>query len=119
MASTHDYIIDKRNENIFIYVNGKFFPRSKAKVSVFDSGFLLGDGVWEGIRLIDNNLVHLDEHLSRLFNGARSISMEIPLSKKDILAGSSPAWSAPALILTLYLPAAEKSCFVLIDPLVG
>ena len=51
MASTHDYIKDIRNENIKIYINGKFYHRSEAKISVFDSGFLLGDGVWEGIRL--------------------------------------------------------------------
>ena len=49
-ASTHDYIKDIRNENIKIYINGKFYHRSEAKISVFDSGFLLGDGVWEGIR---------------------------------------------------------------------
>ena len=51
MVSTHDYIKDIRNDNIKIYINGKFYHRSEAKISVFDSGFLLGDGVWEGIRL--------------------------------------------------------------------
>ena len=56
MASTHDYIKDIRNENIKIYINGKFYHRSEAKISVFDSGFLLGDGVWEGIRL---SLIHI------------------------------------------------------------
>ena len=54
MPSTHDYVDDKRNKNIQIYLNGKFYPRSKANVSVMDSGFLLGDGVWEGIRLYKN-----------------------------------------------------------------
>ena len=51
MASTHDYAIDSRNDNIQIYIDGQFFPRADAKVSVMDSGYLLGDGVWEGIRL--------------------------------------------------------------------
>ena len=51
MPSTHDYIDDKRNNNIQVYINGKFYHRSKANISVMDSGFLLGDGVWEGIRL--------------------------------------------------------------------
>ena len=55
MASTHDYINDKRNEDIYIYINGEFFHRSEAKISVFDSGFLLGDGVWEGLRLHNNS----------------------------------------------------------------
>ena len=51
MASTHDYEFDQRNEDIQIYINGDFYHRDNAKISVFDSGFLLGDGVWEGIRL--------------------------------------------------------------------
>ena len=51
MPSTHDYANDKRNENIQIYLNGKFYSRSEANISVMDNGFLLGDGVWEGIRL--------------------------------------------------------------------
>ena len=62
MASTHDYESDSRNKNIQIYINGEFFHREEAKVSVLDSGFLLGDGVWEGIRLHKGNLLYLDEH---------------------------------------------------------
>ena len=84
MPSTHDYIDDKRNNNIQVYINGKFYHRSKANISVMDSGFLLGDGVWEGIRLYNNALIHLEDHLSRLYHGAKSISMDIPLSKKKI-----------------------------------
>ncbi len=86
MASTHDYINDKRNEDIYIYINGEFFHRSEAKISVFDSGFLLGDGVWEGIRLHNNRLIHLDNHIDRLYDGASSIAMEIHLNKKEIKA---------------------------------
>ena len=68
MASTHDYINDKRNEDIYIYINGEFFHRSEAKISVFDSGFLLGDGVWEGIRLHNNRLIHFNNHIDRLYD---------------------------------------------------
>ena len=85
MASTHDYIKDSRNENILIYINGKYFTRSKASISVFDSGFLLGDGVWEGIRLHNNRLVHLKEHINRLFDGAKTISLEIHMTKDEII----------------------------------
>jgi len=84
MASTHDYVKDNRNENIKIYINGEYFHRSEAKISVFDSGFLLGDGVWEGIRLHNNKLIHLDYHIDRLFDGAKSIAMDINLSKEEI-----------------------------------
>ena len=85
MASTHDYIKDIRNENIKIYINGKFYHRSEAKISVFDSGFLLGDGVWEGIRLHNGTLIHLDNHIDRLFDGAKSIAMKIHLTKTQII----------------------------------
>ena len=85
MASTHDYVKDNRNENIKIYINGEYFHRSEAKISVFDSGFLLGDGVWEGIRLHNNKLIHLDYHIDRLFDGAKSIAMDINLSKEEII----------------------------------
>ena len=81
MPSTHDYLNDKRNENIQVYVNGEFYHRTKANISVMDSGFLLGDGVWEGIRLYKKTLIHIDDHLSRLYHGARSIAMEIPFLK--------------------------------------
>ena len=84
MASTHDYDIDKRNNDIQIYINGEFFHRSEAKISVMDSGYLLGDGVWEGIRLHKGTLIHLDDHLDRLFSGAKSIAMDIGVSQQEI-----------------------------------
>ena len=84
MASTHDYKIDSRNEDIMIYINGQFFHRSEAKVSVMDSGYLLGDGVWEGIRLYKRSLIHLDKHLNRLFSGAKAIAMDIDQTKQQI-----------------------------------
>ena len=65
-------------------MNGKFYHRSKAKVSVLDSGFLLGDGVWEGIRLYKKTLIHLKDHLNRLYQGAESIDLIIPLSKEAL-----------------------------------
>lgn len=82
---THEYEADPRNENIKVYINGEFFLRSQAKISVFDSGFLLGDGVWEGIRLHNGHLVHADEHLDRLFAGAESIAMDIDRTREEIL----------------------------------
>ncbi len=84
MPSTHDYKLDKRNQDIIIYINGDFFHRSNAKISVMDSGFLLGDGVWEGIRLHNGKLFHLDRHLNRLYDGAQAIGMDIGLSKNEM-----------------------------------
>jgi len=83
--SSHSYIKNPKNEDIFININGELFHRSEAKISVFDSGFLLGDGVWEGIRLHQNKLVFIDEHLERLFKSAEGISLNISLSKEEII----------------------------------
>ncbi|MDP6220774.1 MAG: hypothetical protein QGG76_04205, partial [Candidatus Thalassarchaeaceae archaeon] len=73
---THEYENDPRNENVLISINGEMFPRGDAKVSVFDSGFLLGDGVWESFRLHNGTLVFLEDHLDRLFHGADALSMD-------------------------------------------
>jgi len=78
--------LDKRNLKIKIYINGSFYDRDDAKISVFDSGFLLGDGIWEGIRLVNNSWVFLDEHLDRLFEGCKAIDIKINLSKGEIKA---------------------------------
>ena len=83
--SSHSYISNPENENIFININGELFHRSEAKISVFDSGFLLGDGVWEGIRLHQSKLVFIENHLDRLFTSAQGISLEIPYSKQEII----------------------------------
>ena len=83
--SSHSYIPDQKNEDIFININGKLFHRSDAKISVFDSGFLLGDGVWEGIRLHKSKLVFIEEHIDRLFTSAKGISLDIPLSRENII----------------------------------
>ena len=74
---THDYVEDIRNSEILIYINGNFFPRQDASISVFDSGYLLGDGVWEGIRFHKGKFLFLEPHLERLFWGASKIDMDI------------------------------------------
>ena len=74
--------LDKRNEEIKIYINGEFFHRNQAKISVFDSGFLLGDGIWEGIRLVNNSWLFLDEHLDRLYEGCKAIDIRLDEDKK-------------------------------------
>jgi len=82
---THEYEGDPRNESVLISVNGELLPRPEAKVSVFDAGFLLGDGVWESFRLHNGTIVFADEHMDRLFRGAGSISMDIGRTREQIL----------------------------------
>ena len=81
---THSYLEDIRNKNIKIYINGEILHRSDASISVFDSGFLLGDGVWEGIRLLNGKLVFLEEHLKRLFFGAKQLDIDIGYSSEEL-----------------------------------
>lgn len=83
---THNAVDDPRNEQVLIYVNGELFPRHEAKISVFDSGYLVGDGVWEALRLHDGVLVFLDEHLDRLWQGAATIGMDIGMSREALTA---------------------------------
>ncbi len=83
---THDALPDPRNENVLIYVNGELVPRHSATVSVFDSGFLVGDGVWEGIRLQDGVLLFLDAHLKRLYESAAAIALDIGLTRDELVA---------------------------------
>ncbi|MDP6920819.1 MAG: aminotransferase class IV [Candidatus Thalassarchaeum sp.] len=82
---THDYEDDSRNKDILVSVNGDIVLRDEAKVSVFDAGFLLGDGVWESFRLHNGTIVFAEDHLDRLFRGAESISLDIGMSRKEIL----------------------------------
>ena len=83
---THDALDDPRNAEVLIYVNGELVPRDQAKVSVFDSGFMLGDGVWEGLRLHHGRLAFLDEHLDRLLEGAKAIDLDIGMSAAELAA---------------------------------
>lgn len=81
---THDAIEDRRNEDVLIYVNGEFLPRNDAKISVFDSGYLVGDGVWEGIRLHHGKLVFIDKHLDRLWQSAKVVGITLPFSRSEL-----------------------------------
>ena len=85
MPSTHDYIDDKRNNNIQVYINGKFYKRSTANITVMDSGFLLGDGIWTSIRLHNRKLLFLKEHLIRLYEDANAINLKLHISKKKLI----------------------------------
>ncbi|WP_231462861.1 aminotransferase class IV [Sphingomonas sp. URHD0057] len=79
----HD-VSDPRNASILINVNGELKPRAEAVVSVFDSGFMLGDGVWEGLRVHQGRIVFLDRHLDRLFEGAKALAMDVGLSREEV-----------------------------------
>ena len=83
-SGSHDALIDERNRNILIHVDGQLLPRDQAMVSVFDSGFILGDGVWEGLRLHHGVIVFLQEHLDRLFQGAKSLDLDIGVSREEL-----------------------------------
>nr|WP_255783983.1 aminotransferase class IV [Lysobacter chinensis] len=82
--SIHDFHDDPRNAGIRIWINGELKPRAEATVSVFDSGFVLGDGVWEGLRVVDGHPAFLDAHLDRLYEGARAIAMDIGLDRTQL-----------------------------------
>lgn len=82
---THDSAADARNASILISVNGELKPRDEAKVSVFDSGFVLGDGVWEGLRVHKGRIAFLDRHLDRLWEGAKAIAMDIGIGREALV----------------------------------
>ncbi len=82
--STHAYQADSRNADILIDINGKLYPRDEAKVSVFDSGFVLGDGVWEGLRVHNGVIVFLERHLKRLFDGAKTLDFELDITPEQL-----------------------------------
>lgn len=83
---THDYEDDPRNEDVLIYVNGELVHRNEAKVSVFDSGYILGDGVWEGLRVSGGHPAFLEQHLDRLYEGARAIMLDIGMDRAALTA---------------------------------
>ncbi len=82
---THEAVEDSRNENIIIYVNGELLPRKDAKISVFDSGYLVGDGVWEAVRLHKGVLVFLDQHLNRLWQAAATVGINLKITKDELI----------------------------------
>lgn len=84
-VSTHDSAEDPRNAGVFIYVDGKLVPRDQAVVSVYDSGFMMGDGVWEGIRLHGGVFAFLDDHIDRLYEAAYAIDLDIGLTREALI----------------------------------
>ena len=80
----HDYLDDPRNAEILINVNGSLVPRNQAVVSVFDAGFVLGDGVWEGLRVSDGHPAFLEQHLDRLWEGAAAIALDLGLTREEL-----------------------------------
>src|SRR5438045_7941944 len=84
--SAQGYLADPRNDGVLVYVNGAFVPRAEATVSVFDAGFVLGDGVWEGLRLHNGRLLFLEAHLSRLYEGLDAIALPIGLTPAELTA---------------------------------
>jgi branched-chain amino acid aminotransferase len=86
MAGSQDVADDPRNENLLVWVNGTLVPRAKAVVSVFDGGFIAGDGVWEGLRLVRGSWLFLERHLDRLFAGAAELQLDIGLDRAGIVA---------------------------------
>ena len=83
-VTTHQAEEDRRNEDILIYVDGRLVAKEKATISVYDSGFMLGDGVWEGMRLYDGKWAFLDEHIERLFEAAKAIDLEMHLTPDEV-----------------------------------
>ena len=86
MAGSQDFAADPRNATALIYLNGALVPREQAKVSIFDGGFVVGDGIWEGLRLHKGALLFLDRHLDRLYEGAKKIHLDIGLSREALSA---------------------------------
>lgn len=84
MTTTHEADEDARNQDILIYVNGELKPRAEATVSVYDSGFLLGDGMWEGMRLYNGVWAFFDEHMDRFFNSCKAVSLDVGMDKAGI-----------------------------------
>ena len=92
--TTHDAEYDARNETLLIWVNGELIPKDEAKISVYDSGFMLGDGMWEGMRLYDGQWAFFDDHMDRLFQSLNAVSLDAGLTRdeiKDILNQTAAA----------------------------
>ncbi len=83
---THDHADDPRNDEVLVWVNGELLPRDRAVVSVFDSGFVLGDGIWEGLRVRRGHPAFIERHLDRLFEGAAAILLDVGMSREELTA---------------------------------
>ncbi|WP_293906767.1 aminotransferase class IV [Phenylobacterium sp.] len=97
MAGSQDFAVDPRNADLAVYVNGALVPRDEAKVSVFDAGFVLGDGVWEGLRLHNGRLLFLEAHLERLWTGLAQIALDIGLTRAELTAEIERTLAANAM----------------------
>ena len=97
MTGSQDIAEDPRNAEVLVWINGRLFPRAEAKVSVFDGGYIAGDGVWEGLRLHRGCLLFLDAHLDRLFRGARAIDLDIGLERDELVAALHATCAANAM----------------------
>ena len=93
-VTTHHAEEDARNEQLLIYVNGKIVPKAQAMISVYDSGFMMGDGVWEGIRLYDGRWAFVDEHIKRLFEAAKAVDIDIVLTPDQVISALLDTQSA-------------------------
>ncbi len=92
--TTHQAEEDARNNDILIYVDGKIVPKAHAMISVYDSGFMLGDGVWEGLRLYDGKWAFMDEHINRLFEAAKAIDLDIGMDRNAVISAVLETQSA-------------------------
>jgi branched-chain amino acid aminotransferase len=85
ISGTHNAVEDPRNKDIKIFINGELLPRTEAKISVFDSGYLVGDGIWEAFRIHNGKMIFVDQHLDRLWQSAKVIGMKLPFSKEELI----------------------------------
>ncbi|MCI5041828.1 MAG: D-amino acid aminotransferase [Donghicola eburneus] len=93
-VSTHQSQEDPRNEEILIYMNGALKPKAEALISVYDSGFMLGDGIWEGLRLYNGKWAFVDDHLDRLFEASLAIDLDIGMTRAEVFAALEETRSA-------------------------
>lgn len=93
-VTTHQAQEDARNEDILIYLNGRIVPKAQAVVSVYDSGFMLGDGIWEGLRLYDGTWAFLSDHFDRLFEAAKAIDLDIGMTREQLVSALLETQSA-------------------------
>lgn len=97
VRTTHDSEPDERNRDIQIYVNGDLVHRDDAKVSVYDSGFMLGDGMWEGLRLYNGTWAFVDAHMDRLYESCRAVDLDIGMNRSELLAAMDRTAAANAM----------------------
>lgn len=102
-VTTHQAEDDARNENILIYVDGNIVPRDEAKVSVYDSGFMLGDGIWEGMRLYNGTWAFLDLHMDRLFEAALAIDLDIGMDRAGVIAALEATRAANNMVTDVHV----------------